>query len=134
MATRNQVVSILKEAIAKIEDDVIHLSFASPWVDPRVDPGEPMGIQGEWHSFGISFFLRGGGELFCFGNDFAGSWGHTHGIYSTFDQWYIALDQSFFAPFYFISVPNFDIMLWVFIFPPREGLCVINFTPFTQGL
>ena len=27
-----------------------------------------------------------------------------------------------------------DIMLWVFILPPRKGLFVVNFMPFTQGL
>ena len=109
---------------------VMHLSFASPWVDPR----EPTGVQGEWHSFGTSFFPLGEGELFSFENDIAGSRGHTHGICSTFGRWYIAIDQSFFAPFYFISVPNFDIMLWVFILPSREGLFVINFMSFTQEL
>ena len=38
-------------------------------------------------------------------------------ICSTFGQCYIALDQSVFVPFYFISVPNCDIMFWVFILP-----------------
>ena len=50
---------------------------------------------------------------------FAGPRGHTHGICSSFCQWYMPLDESFFAPFYFISMPNFDIMLWVFIVSPR---------------
>ena len=36
----------------------MHLSFASPWVDPR-------GTQGEWYSFGISFFPAGEGS--CLG-------------------------------------------------------------------
>ena len=108
----------------------MHLSFASPRVDPRDTHGNPVGMAQFWYFF----FLPGGGELFCFGNDFAGLRGRTHGICSTFGQWYIDLDESFFAPFYFISVPNFDIMLWVFILPPREGIFVINFMPFTQGL
>ena len=59
----------------------MHLSFASPWVDTLDIPREPTGTQGEWHSFGI-FFSRGGWDLFSFGNDFAGPWGHTHGICS----------------------------------------------------
>ena len=46
----------------------------------------------------------------------------------------ISLDQVFFAPFYFISMSNFYIMLWVFIRPPRDGLFVINFMSFTQRL
>jgi len=49
--------------------------------------------------------------LFSFGNDFAGPHKHTHGIWSSFGQWYIALDQSFFMPFDFISITNFGIML-----------------------
>ena len=34
----------------------MHLSFASPWVNALDTPGEPTGTQGEWYSFGISFF------------------------------------------------------------------------------
>ena len=66
--------------------------------------GHPQGTQGEWYNFGIFFFLRG-------------IWkrlrprGHIHEIYSSFVQWYIALDQSFFAPIYFILMPHFDIMI-----------------------
>ena len=37
--------------------------------------------------------------MFSFGNDFAGSRGHTQGICSTFGPWYIALDQSFLENF-----------------------------------
>ena len=48
-------------------------------------PGHPRGTQGECYSFGISFLPCGGGELFSFGNDFAGPRGHTHGICSR--QW-----------------------------------------------
>ena len=62
-------------------------------------PGHPRGTHGNsgrmvkfWHFF----FLHGGRELFCFGNDFARSRGYTQGICSTFGQWYIAQDQSFF--------------------------------------
>ena len=40
----------------------MHLSFASPWIDPRVTPGVPTGSQGEWSSFGISFFPAGAGD------------------------------------------------------------------------
>ena len=32
--------------------EIMPLSFASPWVDPRDIPEEPTGTQGEWHSFG----------------------------------------------------------------------------------
>ena len=75
----------------------MRLSFATP------------GTQGEWYSFGISFFPHEGGELFSFGNDFAGPRAHTHGM------------------------PNFDIMLWVFILPPWEGLFVVNFIPLPRA-
>ena len=101
------------------------------WVNSRGTHWNP----GEWYSFGICFFPCRGGQLFSFGNDFTGPWGHTHDICSSFGQWYIALDQSFFMPFYFIlMIPNyFNIMLWVFILPPKEGLFVINFMPFPKG-
>ena len=60
--------------------------------------------------------------------------GHTHGICSNFAQRYISLDQSFFGPFYFISVPKFDTVSHVSLLPRRQGLFVINFMPFTQRL
>ena len=41
---------------------VVHLSFPSPWVEPQDTPGEPTGRQGEWSSFGISFFPAGEGS------------------------------------------------------------------------
>ena len=40
--------------------------------------------------------------MLSFGNDCAGPRGH--GICSSFGQRYIALDQTFFAPLYFISI------------------------------
>lgn len=43
---------------------------------------ELMGSKGEWYSFGKSFSPCRGGELFSFGNDFAGPGGHTLGICS----------------------------------------------------
>ena len=92
--------------------------------------GNPGGMVQFWHFF----FPRGGGELFSLGNDFTAPQGNTHGICSTFGQQHIALDQSFFTPFYFISMPNFDMMLWVFILLPKEGRFFINFMPFTQRL
>lgn len=98
------------------------LPLASP-------PGEPMDTKGEWYSFGINFFPRRGGEFYSFGNNFSGSRGRTHGICLSF-----GLQQSFSAPCYFISMPNFDIMLWAFILPPRKVLFVIIFMPLTQGL
>ena len=53
---------------------------------------------------------------------------------SSFGQRYIALDQRFFlVPFYFISMPNFDIMLWVFIIPLGKGYLSLILCPFTQG-
>mgnify|MGYP006896133437 CR=1 FL=1 len=55
-------------------------------------------------------------------------------VCSNFAQRYIAQDQSFFGPFYFISAPKFDTMSHVSILPGREGLFVINFLPFTQRL
>ena len=48
------------------------------------------------------FFSRRGGELFSFGNDFAGPRGNSHGICSRFGQRNIALDQSFLS-FWFSS-------------------------------
>ena len=36
---------------------IMHLSFASPWVDPRDTPEEPTSTQGGWYRFGISSFL-----------------------------------------------------------------------------
>ena len=39
--------------------NIMHLSFASPWADPRATHGQPTGAQGEWHNFGISFFPTG---------------------------------------------------------------------------
>ena len=42
--------------------NVMHLSFASPLVDVQDTPGQPTGTQGEWYSFGISFFPRGEGS------------------------------------------------------------------------
>ena len=60
----------------------MHLSFASPWVDPRDTPAEPTGTQGAVAQFCYFFFPREGEELFSFGNDFAGPRGHTHGICS----------------------------------------------------
>ena len=105
-------------------------------------PGTPLGKPQEPRGNStvlVFLFPCRGGELFGFGNDFPGPQDHTHGICSSFGQWYIALDQGFFfAPFYFIFMPNFDIMLWVFILPPKGEVFVINnnyyFIPFTQGL
>ena len=39
-------------AIKTLHTPIMHLSFASPWVDPLGTHGN----QGEWYSFGISFF------------------------------------------------------------------------------
>ena len=41
--------------LRKIPKYLMHLSFASPCVDPWDTPGEPSGTQREWYSFGISF-------------------------------------------------------------------------------
>ena len=60
----------------------MHSLFASPWVNPLEHPQEPTGSQGEWFSFGISFFPCRGGDLFSFGNAFAAPRGHTHRICS----------------------------------------------------
>ena len=65
-------------------------------------PGHLLGTHGEWHSLGISFFPLGEGRFFSFGNDFAGSRGHTHGICSTFAHWYIARQTKVFSR-HFIS-------------------------------
>ena len=92
--------------------------------------GNPGGMVQFWYLFSP----RGGGELFSFVHDFAGPRGHIHGICSRFGRRYIALGQSFLAPFYFISMPNFDIMLSVFILPPREGYLSIVLCPLPRGL
>ena len=56
----------------------MYLSFASPRVDPRGTRGYTGGMVQYWYFF---FFRDGGeGELFSFGNDFAGPWGHTYGL------------------------------------------------------
>ena len=70
-------------------------------------PGGPTGTQGGMVQFWYLLFPCGGGQLFSFGNDFAGPQRQTHGICSCFGQQYIALDRSFFTPLYFISIPNF---------------------------
>ena len=44
-----------------------NLSFTSPWVDSWDTPGEPTGTQGEWYSFGISFFPVGAGNCAVLG-------------------------------------------------------------------
>ena len=90
-------------------------------------PGEPTGTQKKWYRFDISFFPHGRGELLSFGNDFAGPRGHTYEIWESFGSPYIALDQRFFVQFYFISMSNFNIILRVFIRPPRKELFVIHF-------
>ena len=62
-------------------------------------PGNRLEPKGAWYSFGLSFFPSGESKLFTIGNDFAGPRGHTHGIWSSFSQRYIALNQSFFGSF-----------------------------------
>ena len=52
----------------------VHLSFASPWVDPRGTHGNGTVL--------VLLFPRRGGEFFSFGNDFAGPLALTHGICS----------------------------------------------------
>ena len=53
--------------------------------------------------------------MFSFGNDLAGPQEYTHESCSNFGKRYIGLNQSLFAPFYFTLMPNFDIMMWLFI-------------------
>ena len=38
----------------------------------------------------------------------------------------------FFTPFYFISMPNFDIVLRLSVLSPRGGLFLNNFMSFTE--
>ena len=64
-----------------------------------------------------------GGELFSFVKNVAGPLEHTLRICSSFGQSYIALEQAFFALFYFISI---IIMLWVLILPPKVRPFVIK--------
>ena len=92
--------------------------------------GHPRGTHGEWHSFGISFFPAGEGSCLVLETTSQNLW-----VCSSFGQRYIALDQRFFlVPFYFISMPNFDFMLWVFIIPLGKGYLSLILCPFTQGL
>ena len=106
--------------------NIMHLSLASP----LADPGEPTGTQGEWYSFGISFFPEEEGS------NFAGSWEHTHGTCLSFDQWSNPWpDQDFFEPFCFISMPNFNIICCgCSYFPLGKSYLSLNFMPFTQRL
>ena len=98
-------------------------SFGSP-------VGQPLGTHGEWYSFGISFYPAGEGSCLVLETTSQNLW-----VCSSFGQRYIALDQRFFlVPFYFISMPNFDIMLWVFIIPLGKGYLSLILCPFTQGL
>ena len=60
----------------------MHLSFTSLRVDPWGTNREPSGIGTVLVL--IFFFPCRGGELFSFGKDFAGPWGHTHGICASF--------------------------------------------------
>ena len=60
---------------------LMHLSFASPWLTPG-HLRRTLRHPGVMVQFWYFFFSRKGGELFSFGNDFAGLWGHTHGICS----------------------------------------------------
>ena len=46
---------------------IMHLSFASPWLDPRDTPLGTHGSPGGMVQFWYFFFPRGGGELFSFG-------------------------------------------------------------------
>ena len=98
-------------------------SFGSP-------VGQPLGTHGEWYSFGISFYPAGEGSCLVLETTSQNLW-----VCSSFGQRYIALDQRFFlVSFYFISMPNFDIMLWVFIIPLGKGYLSLILCPFTQGL
>jgi len=89
--------------------------------------GHPQGTQGEWYNFGISFFLAGDLKTTS-----------TKGTYprNLFEFCSVVYRSrpKFFRANFFILIPHFDIMLWVFIVPPREGLFVVNFMPFTQGV
>ena len=109
----------------------MHLSFASLWVDP---PWGTYGNPGEMVQFWYFFFPHGEGDLFSFGNYVTGPLGHTHGICLSFGQQNISLDYSFFASFYFISMPNFDIMLCVCsYFPVGKGYLSLILCPLPRG-
>ena len=86
---------------------------------------------GHLAQFGHFFFPLRGGELLKFGNDFAESWGHTHGICSTFGQWYIALQTKVFRVILFHFGAKFrNIMLWVLIPPLGKGYLSLILCPF----
>ena len=98
-------------------------SFGSPWANPWDTHG---GMVQFWHFF----FPAGEGSCLVLETTSQNLW-----VCSSFGQRYIALDQRFFlVPFYFISMPNFDIMLWVFIIPLGKGYLSLILCPFTQGL
>ena len=78
--------------------------------------GNPRG--GEWYSFGISFFPAGEGSCLVLETTSLDHGDIPTGLCSRLSQRYIALDQLFFfAPFYFISMPNFCYVLGVYTFP-----------------
>ena len=72
-------------------------------------------------------FPRGGGKLLLLET--------TSQDYGNIPTGFIQVSSrpSFFAPFYFILMSNFDIVLRLFVLSPREGLFFINFMSFTDG-
>ena len=72
-------------------------------------------------------FPRGGGKLLLLET--------TSQDYGNIPTGFIRVSSrpSFFAPFYFILMSNFDILLRLFVLSPREGLFFINFMSFTDG-
>lgn len=92
------------------------------------------GTEGEWYSFGSSFFPAGEGSCLVWETTLLDHGDIPTGFGRIFGHRYIALDQIFVMPFYLFSMPNFDICcMWVFILTAREGLIVVDFMPFTRG-
>ena len=108
----------------------MHVSLASLWVNARDTPGNPRGMVQFWHFS----FPRGVGKSFSLDPTSLDHGAMHTGFVRVLVSGISLQTKVFFAPIYFISMPNVDIMLLVFILPPREGLFVINFIPFTQGL
>ena len=108
---------------------LMHLSFASPLVNPWDTPREP---RRNGTILVFLFFLRGKvSYLVLKTTSTKGT--HPRNVFEFCSAVYRSR-LKFFEAIYFILMPHFDIMLGVFILPPREGLFFINFVPFTQGL
>ena len=102
---------------------IVALMHLSTTGTPPGNPREPR-RNGTVKAF---LFPRGGGKLLVLET--------TSQDYGNIPTGFIRVSSrpSFFVPFYFISMSNFDIVLRLFVLSPREGLFFINFMSFTEG-